>query len=161
MTMARREFLGIAGIAGTAALGLLPFPAAGLRTGAGVGGTGRAVLLDTTRCAGCRRCEVACAEESRTPVHPDGAAIAGKPAAQSSAAERPCGACRGRLQRGEAPACVQACDTGALSLGPEMERASGSGAGPGPGDVFAGPVLVGGIASLWRARDRARTTAAP
>ncbi len=158
MTMARRDFLGIAGIAGTAALGLLPFPAAGLRTGAGVGGTGNAVLLDTTLCAGCRRCEAACAKESRTPVQPDHAAQA---AAPTGTKESPCGACRGRLPQGAAPACVLACETGALSMGPDTRGATGTGPVAGPGGGLAGPIVVGGIASLWRVRDRARPAADP
>ena len=161
MTMARREFLGIAGIAGTAALGLLPFPAAGLRNGAGVGAAGRAVLLDTTRCAGCRRCEAACAKESRTPVDPDRAARPLTSADRSATVERPCTACRARLPRGEPPACVQACETGALSLGPELARPTGAEGASGQGDGLAGPILVGGVASLWRARDRNRTAVDP
>lgn len=161
MTMARREFLGIAGIAGTAALGLLPFPAAGLRTDAGVGGTGNAVLLDTTLCAGCRRCEAACAKESRTPVQPDRGVRAAAPLAQPGTKENPCGACRGRLPQGAAPACVLACETGALSMGPDVYGATGAGPVAGPGGGLAGPVVVGGIASLWRVRDRARPAADP
>jgi Fe-S-cluster-containing dehydrogenase component len=154
MTMARREFLGFAGIAGTAALGLLPVQAAGLWPDAGEGGTGSAVLLDTTLCAGCRRCEAACAKEGRTPVRPDRAAHPAGPVEQPGMRERPCSACRARLPRGEAPACVRACETGALSLGPAAEGAPGIASVHGQAGGLAGPVLVGGMASLWRVRDR-------
>ena len=57
----RRSFLGAAA-AGAAAC-LLPTPAqASAARGA------RGVLVDTTRCLGCRACEAACAEQNRLPA---------------------------------------------------------------------------------------------
>jgi len=72
--MNRRKFLGLAGVAAAAALTTTPgeadeVSAAGTKTGSAkqdeefVG-----ILVDTTRCIGCRQCEVACAEAHGLPV---------------------------------------------------------------------------------------------
>ena len=111
MTMERRRFIGIAGLAGPVALALLPSRAEGLRSAAGEGGTGNAVLVDTALCTGCGRCETACAGGSRTPVPPGRTTRVATPRRSSRAASRQCMRC-------SEPACAAACASGALFVEP-------------------------------------------
>ena len=64
MSLSRRRFLKCASATGAAALVARPVSAAAtaLRTG-----RTPAVLVDTTRCLGCRACEAACSEKNRLP----------------------------------------------------------------------------------------------
>jgi len=71
MSIRRRTFLQIAGAAGAAA-------AAGpARAGFGdpVGAGESSVLVDTTKCVGCRGCEAACAEANALTAPPDGETV--------------------------------------------------------------------------------------
>ncbi|MEI7704067.1 MAG: 4Fe-4S dicluster domain-containing protein [Deltaproteobacteria bacterium] len=73
MKLGRRHFLQIAGATGTAALVALPgrTPAA---DGIPVAGEDESsVLVDTTKCIGCRGCEAACAEANKLPDPPSDA----------------------------------------------------------------------------------------
>ena len=67
------------------------------------------VLHDAARCLGCRYCEMACPFDA--PRFDPAAGVVGK-----------CDLCRRRRERGEAPACVTACPTEALTLAPLGER---------------------------------------
>jgi ferredoxin len=160
MTIDRRRFIGIAGIAGPAALVLLPSRAEGFRIVTGVGGTGSAVLLDTTHCAGCGRCQTACAKENRAPVPPEHLARAGSPLGEGWMAERPCGTCKGRRPGDQAPACVRACETGALAFGPRQEQIPIA-VDRGSAGALVGPSLVAGLVALCRFRDRVRGGSGP
>jgi ferredoxin len=62
MTISRRHFLKFAGAAGAAAA--LGAPA---KARAAVHGDPNGLLIDTTRCIGCRGCEAACAEANALP----------------------------------------------------------------------------------------------
>jgi formate dehydrogenase iron-sulfur subunit len=64
MDLSRRTFIKFAGVAGAAGVVARPKPAtaAALRTV-----NTPAVLVDTTRCLGCRGCEAACSESNRLP----------------------------------------------------------------------------------------------
>lgn len=67
MKLTRRTFFKVAGAAGATGL-------AGRETDAAVrvpGANARAMLVDTTRCVGCRSCEAACAEVNGLPTSPD------------------------------------------------------------------------------------------
>jgi Fe-S-cluster-containing dehydrogenase component len=66
MKVSRREFLKLAGAAGAASLAGGPGNARAARLRVNTGET-RAMLVDTTRCAGCRACEAACSESNRLP----------------------------------------------------------------------------------------------
>ncbi len=66
MKLTRRTFLKIAGTAGTAGLVGRPGEARGARPGPGSDET-LAMLVDTTRCVGCRACEAACSEANQLP----------------------------------------------------------------------------------------------
>jgi ferredoxin len=160
MTIDRRRFIGIAGIAGPAALVLLPSRAEGFRIVTGVGGTGSAVLVDTTLCAGCGKCQTACTTENRTPVPPDQVARPGSPLGEGWMTGRPCDTCKGRRPGDQAPACVRACETGALAFGPREER-SPAGMGPGSAGALVGPTVVAGLVALCRFRDRVRGGSGP
>jgi len=67
MKLSRRGFLQVAGIAGTAALGLKAKRAAAQSLDER-GENECAMLVDTTLCAGCRACEAACAESNGLPA---------------------------------------------------------------------------------------------
>ncbi len=68
MDLSRRTFFKIAGVAGAAGVVGRPAPvAADTRTRPDA----RAMLVDTTRCIGCRGCEAACAEANGLPGRSD------------------------------------------------------------------------------------------
>jgi formate dehydrogenase iron-sulfur subunit len=71
MKLTRRGFLKVAGI--TAGTGLAATATVGAAAPAPVDPGMPGVLVDTTRCAGCRACEAACAEANQNPA-PDAAA---------------------------------------------------------------------------------------
>ena len=78
MKLNRRTFFKVAGTAGAAALA--PARTASAATSAEVLDAGRrGVLVDTTKCIGCRACEAACSETNRLsgPAMPDDAAVFG------------------------------------------------------------------------------------
>jgi formate dehydrogenase iron-sulfur subunit len=62
MTLTRREFLGVIGAAGTASL----VPETRISANENIEFYG--VLVDTTRCIGCRKCEKACATANGNPI---------------------------------------------------------------------------------------------
>ena len=62
MNVSRRKFLALAGAAGAAALAAPATCRAARPTG-----NGAAMLVDTTKCVGCRACEAACSEANRLP----------------------------------------------------------------------------------------------
>jgi len=71
MKLSRRSFLQVAGATGTAALVALPRRAAASSGSVdAVGHEENAVLVDTTKCVGCRGCEAACAEANKLPDPP-------------------------------------------------------------------------------------------
>jgi Fe-S-cluster-containing dehydrogenase component len=65
MELSRRGFLKIAGAAGAAGAVLTPHAARASTVVSA--GRGRGLLIDTTRCAGCRACEAACSEKNQLP----------------------------------------------------------------------------------------------
>ncbi len=65
MDLSRRRFLKVAGVAGTAVAAARPRPAGA--TTLPRHASGRAMLVDTTRCLGCRACEAACSEANGLP----------------------------------------------------------------------------------------------
>ena len=80
MKLNRRTFFKVAGTAGAAALA--PARKAAAATDAEVLDAGRrGVLVDTTKCVGCRACEAACAEANTLPgpAMLDDAAVFAKP----------------------------------------------------------------------------------
>ena len=62
--MNRRSFLKTVGVAGAVAMGSSERAGASSESG---GIEGYAILVDTTRCAGCRNCETVCAEANGLP----------------------------------------------------------------------------------------------
>jgi len=78
MTIGRRAFLQIAGATGTAALVTLPGRAGAAGAASTTPGEDEhSVLVDTTKCVGCRGCEAACAEANALADPPtDGEAFA-------------------------------------------------------------------------------------
>jgi Fe-S-cluster-containing dehydrogenase component len=65
MELSRRNFLKLAGAAGAAGAAISP---AVVHASGGVAlGRGRGLLIDTTRCVGCRGCEAACSEKNSLP----------------------------------------------------------------------------------------------
>ena len=64
MDLSRRMFFKVAGVAGATAVAARPAVAAAAETASP---DVRAVLVDTTRCVGCRACEAACAEANGLP----------------------------------------------------------------------------------------------
>ena len=64
MKMDRRGFLKLAGVAGAAAVVGAPKLA---RAEGEAGPEANGLLVDTTRCVGCRGCEVACSEQNGLP----------------------------------------------------------------------------------------------
>ena len=71
MKLGRRTFLQIAGATGTAALVTLPGRAQAIGGVETKGEDESSVLVDTTKCIGCRGCEAACAEANHLPDPPD------------------------------------------------------------------------------------------
>ncbi len=65
MELSRRRFLKLAGAAGAAGAALRPDLA--LASSPAALARGRGLLLDTTRCVGCRACEAACSEKNALP----------------------------------------------------------------------------------------------
>jgi formate dehydrogenase iron-sulfur subunit len=65
MSLSRRKFLKLAGAAGAAGAALAPHAAHASTVVAS--GRGRGLLIDTTRCVGCRACEAACSEKNGLP----------------------------------------------------------------------------------------------
>jgi len=74
MELSRRKFFKIAGVAGAAAIVARPTKAAAADLGSP---DACAMLVDTTRCIGCRGCEAACAEANGLPA-PTGEPIVGR-----------------------------------------------------------------------------------
>ena len=68
--LGRRTFFQVLGVAGAAASGLVPMRASAAETGPGASAASDppAVLVDTTRCLGCRACEASCAEANGLPA---------------------------------------------------------------------------------------------
>ena len=65
MELSRRKFLKLAGAAGAAGAALAPGV---VHASTAIGsGRGRGLLIDTTRCVGCRACEAACSEKNALP----------------------------------------------------------------------------------------------
>jgi Fe-S-cluster-containing dehydrogenase component len=76
MKLSRRGFLRVAGITGTAALGIGASRARAVTQADAAGENENAMLVDTTLCAGCRGCEAACAEANGlTPPSADEAVL--------------------------------------------------------------------------------------
>jgi Fe-S-cluster-containing dehydrogenase component len=115
------------------------FMLAGATAGGGLAGAAQAratpdddrlpgVLVDTTRCVGCRGCEAACAEANELPAPPEGEAVLARPRDTSTTAftvinrtEAPGGGDRfGKKQCMHclAPACASACPVRALDKKP-------------------------------------------
>jgi Fe-S-cluster-containing dehydrogenase component len=63
MELSRRKFFKIAGVAGATAVAARPAVAS-----AAAAAGAKAMLVDTTRCVGCRTCEAACAEANGLPA---------------------------------------------------------------------------------------------
>lgn len=72
-------------------------------TGASHVSTGGTVLVDPSKCTGCKACIAACPYDARY-VHPDGYVDK-------------CTFCLHRVERGEEPGCVSNCPTRALQFG--------------------------------------------
>jgi tetrathionate reductase subunit B len=79
-------------------------------TGASHYGRGGAVLVDTSRCTGCKACMAACPYDARY-IHPDGYADK-------------CSFCTHRVAAGEAPACASGCPSRAIAFGDRDDPAS-------------------------------------
>jgi Fe-S-cluster-containing dehydrogenase component len=79
-------------------------------TGASHIADGGAVLVDHTKCTGCKACVASCPYEARY-IHPDGYADK-------------CTFCMHRVKKGERPACVSICPTRALTFGDANDSAS-------------------------------------
>ena len=103
-------------------------PALAYRRDAGTG----AVLIDETRCIGCRYCSWACPYDA--PLYSPAGGVMTK-----------CTLCRPRLEQGLDPACVATCPTGALEFG-EMDGPIGSAAKREPGTARRRDRTVPGFA---------------
>jgi formate dehydrogenase iron-sulfur subunit len=79
MKLSRRGFLQVAGITGTAAIGLGASKARASSTSSldAKGEDERAMLVDTTLCVGCRGCEAACSEANGLPAPASDEAVKG------------------------------------------------------------------------------------
>jgi Fe-S-cluster-containing dehydrogenase component len=64
MSLSRRTFFKVTAVAATTAAGVTPAQA---RTAAAPSADARGVLVDLTKCIGCRQCEAACAEANKLP----------------------------------------------------------------------------------------------
>jgi len=81
------------------------------------------VLVDKHICIGCRYCMMACPYKARSFIHEDlsdqkAHAPRGKGTVES------CTFCVHRVDKGESPACVSACDEGAMTFGDMNDPAS-------------------------------------
>jgi Fe-S-cluster-containing dehydrogenase component len=120
MRISRRSFIQAAGI--TAGAGLVA-PALA-RASTADDDTLPGVLVDTTRCVGCRACEAACAEANELPAPPDGEQVLKAPRDTSTTAftvvnrgDAPGGGDRfakKQCMHCLAPACASACPVTAL-----------------------------------------------
>jgi Fe-S-cluster-containing dehydrogenase component len=128
MKLNRRTFFKVAGTAGAAAL--VPARNAAAATDAGVLDAGRrGVLVDTTKCIGCRACEAACAEANALPgpAMLDDAAVFAKPRSTdptaftvvNQAAASPERFVKRQCMHCLEPACASACLVRALDKTPE------------------------------------------
>jgi Fe-S-cluster-containing dehydrogenase component len=118
--MNRRSFVKLLGCAGGTAL----LSSAGTRAARSeTEGRGYAILVDTTRCAGCRSCEYACAEAHGFPSPVEHAPE--DASSRATTTERLCAVQERQTSRGEvyvrrqcmnclAPACASACLTKAM-----------------------------------------------
>lgn len=88
-----------------------------------------AVLLDASRCMGCRYCSWVCPFDA--PRFDEQAGVMSK-----------CTFCSERLAAGGQPACTQACPTGALSLGQRTPDTLEAMTTPGLAPTGLGPALV-------------------
>jgi formate dehydrogenase iron-sulfur subunit len=121
MRITRRSFFRMAGVTAGAGLAL----DAQARTGAADDDLLPGVLVDTTRCVGCRACEAACAEANDLPSPPEGDQVMQQPRDTSTTAftvvnrtDAPGGGDRfGKKQCMHclAPACASACPVRALN----------------------------------------------
>ncbi|MFO7768751.1 MAG: 4Fe-4S dicluster domain-containing protein [bacterium] len=84
------------------------------------------VLLDTEKCLGCRYCEMAC--PFGAPAWDAGRGVMTK-----------CTLCSHRLDRGEEPACVDACPMEALTFEPDIPLSPGIYSEPGELPGFVDP----------------------
>ena len=127
MKLNRRTFFKVAGTAGAAALA--PARKAAAATDAEVLDAGRrGVLVDTTKCVGCRACEAACAEANTLPgpAMLDDAAVFAKPRKTDTAsftvvnqrAASPARFVKQQCMHCVEPACASACLARALDKTP-------------------------------------------
>jgi len=129
MKVSRRGFLKLAGVAGATAVVGAP-SAANASSGTGVEPCG--LLIDTTKCVGCRGCEVACSEQNGLPAPAEttattfdskrGPTTEAYTAVTRSAEKGKDGGARfGKLQCMHCvePACASACLARALDKTPE------------------------------------------
>ena len=127
MKLNRRTFFKVAGTAG--AVALAPARKAGAATNAEVIDAGRrGVLVDTTKCIGCRACEAACAEANTLPgpAMLDDAAVFAKPRKTDTtsftvvnrAAASPARFVKKQCMHCVEPACASACLARALDKTP-------------------------------------------
>ena len=127
MNLNRRMFLKVAGTAGVLALGSARTARAASDDSALVNSS-RAVLIDTTKCVGCRTCEAACAEANGLPAPDLSDAVLDRRRAPSETQFTAID--RRRTSAGDVfvkrqclhclePACVSACLTRAMFKTPE------------------------------------------
>jgi Fe-S-cluster-containing dehydrogenase component len=122
MSITRRGFIKVVGA--TAGCGLLAAGTARASSSAD-DDTLPGVLVDTTRCVGCRACEAACAEANELPAPPDGDKVLAAPREPSTTAftvvnraDGPGGGDRyakKQCMHCLAPACASACPVRALN----------------------------------------------
>ena len=127
MDLNRRKFFKVAGAAG--AVALCPAKKASASTGdAAIKAGRRAVLVDTTKCIGCRACEAACAEANTLPgpaMLDDAAVFAGARKTDTKAftvvnqaAAAPARFVKKQCMHCVEPACASACLARALDKTP-------------------------------------------
>ena len=131
MKLGRRGFLGVAGFSGGLLLAGRPRVARAEEQGRGIPGEQEsAVLVDTTRCVGCRGCEAACSEaHGLPPPDPDDKVFESRRSTspdQFTVVNRfpgPAGAARPHFAKSQcmhcvSPACASACPVRALQKSP-------------------------------------------
>jgi formate dehydrogenase iron-sulfur subunit len=129
MNLNRRTFFKVAGAAGAAALSSAKPAAAMSAESATIDAGRRGVLVDTTKCVGCRACEAACAEANTLPgpAMPGDAAVFAAPRKTDTSAftvvNRAAGAAPARFIKRQCmhclePACASACLARALDKTP-------------------------------------------
>jgi tetrathionate reductase subunit B len=108
------------------------------------------VLVDSERCIGCGYCVVACPYGARYIIPAGDRLPGGKPGVADK-----CTLCYHRITRGQLPACVEVCPTGARAFGdladstsPMHERIKGAVAlhpeyGTRPAVLYQGPIIDG------------------